>query len=89
MYRHILVPLDDSQLAVETVNQAVRLAKTLGAKLTFFHAQADYGASGVGALERVMAPGAFNEHMAGDARAIVAKAEVVARVAGVPYDLRS
>ncbi len=86
MYRHILVPLDDSQLAVETVNQAVRLAKTLGAKVTFFHAQADYGASGVGALERVMAPGAFNEHMAGDARAILAKAEVVARVAGVPYE---
>ena len=29
MYRHLLVPLDDSQLAVETVNQAVRFAKSL------------------------------------------------------------
>ena len=41
MYRHLLVPLDDSQLAVETVNQAVKLAKTLVAKVTFFHAHAD------------------------------------------------
>jgi nucleotide-binding universal stress UspA family protein/hemerythrin-like domain-containing protein len=86
MYRHLLVPLDDSQLAVETVHQAVTLAKTLGAKVTFFHAQADYGASSIGALERVMSPGAFNEHVAGEARAILAKAEVVARVAGVPYE---
>jgi nucleotide-binding universal stress UspA family protein/hemerythrin-like domain-containing protein len=86
MYRHLLVPLDDSPLAVEIVHQAVSLAKILGAKVTFFHAQADYGASSIGALERVMSPGAFNEHMAGEARAILAKAEVVARVAGVPHD---
>ena len=54
--------------------------------MTFFHAQADYGASSIGALERVMSPSLFNEHLAGEARAIVAKAEVVARVAGVPYE---
>jgi nucleotide-binding universal stress UspA family protein/hemerythrin-like domain-containing protein len=86
MYRHLMVPLDDSQLAVETVHQAVQLARALGAKVTFFHAQSDYGASSIGALERVMAPAAFNEQLAGEARAILAKAEVVARVAGVPYD---
>src|SRR6476646_8186493 len=86
MYRHLLVPLDDSPLAVDTVHQAVTFAKTLGAKVTFFHAQADYGASSIGALERVMSPAAFNEHMAGEAKAILAKAEVVARVAGVPHD---
>src|SRR5215471_10895225 len=86
MYRHVMVPLDDSPLAVDTVRQAVEFARTLGAKVTFFHAQADYGASSIGALERVMAPAAFNEHMAGEARAILAKAEVVARVAGVPHD---
>ena len=83
MYRHLMVPLDDSQLSVDTVHQAVQLARALGAKVTFFHAQADYGASSIGALERVMAPAAFNEHVAGEARAILAKAEVVARVAGV------
>ena len=86
MYRHLLVPLDDSPLAVDIVHQAVTFARTLGAKVTFFHAQADYGASSVGALERVISPATFNEHMAGEARAILAKAAVVARVAGVPHD---
>ena len=44
MYRHLLVPIDDSALSVETVRQAVTFAGTLGAKVTFFHANADYGA---------------------------------------------
>jgi nucleotide-binding universal stress UspA family protein/hemerythrin-like domain-containing protein len=86
MYRHLMVPLDDSPLSAETVIQAVQLARVLGAKVTFFHARADYGASSIGALERVMSPAAFNEHVAGEARAILAKAEVVARAAGVPHD---
>jgi len=34
----------------------------------------------------VMSPAAFNEHMAGEARAILAKAEVVARAAGIAHD---
>jgi nucleotide-binding universal stress UspA family protein/hemerythrin-like domain-containing protein len=88
MYRHLMVPLDDSPLSTETVNQAVRFARALGAKVTFFHAQSDYGASSIGALERVMSPGAFNEHTAGEARAILAKAETVARAAGVPFASR-
>jgi nucleotide-binding universal stress UspA family protein/hemerythrin-like domain-containing protein len=86
MYRHLMVPLDDSQLSIETVNHAVAFARSLGAKVTFFHAQSDYGASSIGALERVMSPSAFNEHMAGEARAILAKAETVARTAGVAFD---
>jgi nucleotide-binding universal stress UspA family protein/hemerythrin-like domain-containing protein len=86
MYRHLMVPLDDSTLSIDTVQQAVKLAGTLGAKITFFHAQTDYGASSIGALERVLAPATFNAHLAGEARAILAKAETVARIAGVPFD---
>ena len=86
MYRHLLVPLDDSPLSVEQVRPAVELARALGAKVTFFHAKADYGGTSMGALERVIAPATFNENVAGEARAIVAKAEVVAREAGVDYD---
>jgi nucleotide-binding universal stress UspA family protein/hemerythrin-like domain-containing protein len=86
MYRHLFVPLDDSPLTTETVERAVQFAKALGAKITFFHAKADFGSTSVGALERVMSPAAFNEHMAGAARGILAKAEIVAQVAGVPCD---
>jgi nucleotide-binding universal stress UspA family protein/hemerythrin-like domain-containing protein len=85
MYRHLLVPLDDSPLAAETVRKSVEFARSLGASITFFHAQEDYGATSVGALQRVMSPVAFNEGMAGEARGILSKAEVVAREAGVAH----
>jgi len=85
MYRHLLVPIDDSALSVETVRQAVMFAGALGARVTFFHANADYGATSDGALERVLSPAAFNEHMAGEARGLLAKAEAVARVARVAH----
>jgi nucleotide-binding universal stress UspA family protein/hemerythrin-like domain-containing protein len=85
MYRHLLVPIDDSALSVETVRQAVTFASSLGAKATFFHANADYGATSDGALERVLSPSDFAEHAAGTARALLAKAEAVARAAKVAH----
>ena len=85
MYRHLLVPIDDSALSVETVRQAVTLAGTLGAKVTFFHANADYGATSDGALEHAMSPSSFEEHQAGQARALLAKAETVARAANIAF----
>ena len=86
MYRHLLVPIDTSTLATELVRQAVLLAKSLDARITFFHAEEDYGATSVAALERVMWPSLYNERVAGDARAVLAKAAVVAREAGVGHE---
>jgi nucleotide-binding universal stress UspA family protein/hemerythrin-like domain-containing protein len=86
MYSHLLVPLDDSPLAFDTVRKAVDLARTLGARVTFFHAQEDYASTSMGALQRVMAPALFKEDLAGEARAILSKAEVMAREAGVAFD---
>jgi nucleotide-binding universal stress UspA family protein/hemerythrin-like domain-containing protein len=86
MFRHLMVPLDDSPLSVDTVRKAVVFARSLGARVTFLHAQEDYAASSLGALERVVSPAVFNEHVAGEARAILSKAEVVAREAGVEHD---
>jgi nucleotide-binding universal stress UspA family protein/hemerythrin-like domain-containing protein len=86
MYRHLLVPLDDSALTVITVGRAVEFARTLGAKVTFLHARADYGSTSVAALERVLAPQAFNDGVAGESRGILAKAQVAAQAAGVPCD---
>ncbi len=87
MYHHLLVPIDDSLLSTEVVRQSVVFAKTLGAKVTFFHAREDYGASSVAALERVIWPAAYNEQMAGEAAAILSKASVVAREAGIEHDV--
>lgn len=41
MYHHLLVHLDDTDLAADIVGRAVELARTLGARITFFHAQGD------------------------------------------------
>jgi nucleotide-binding universal stress UspA family protein/hemerythrin-like domain-containing protein len=86
MYRHLLVPLDDSPLTVTTVGRAVEFARSLGAKITFLHARPDYGATSIAALERVLSPAAFNDGIAGESRGILAKAQVAAQAAGVPCD---
>jgi len=58
VYRHILVPVDDSLLSIQTTSKAVAFAKATGARITFFHARADFGATDAGALVRVMSPSA-------------------------------
>jgi nucleotide-binding universal stress UspA family protein/hemerythrin-like domain-containing protein len=86
MYRHLLVPLDGSTLATELARQSVLLAKSLGARITFFHAQAEHGSTSVGALERVMWPSLYSDPAEADGRALLAKAAVVAREAGVEHE---
>jgi nucleotide-binding universal stress UspA family protein/hemerythrin-like domain-containing protein len=88
MYKHLLVPIDGTPLAARSVEQAVAYARAGGARLTFLHARADLGARGEGALLHAMSPDAFAEAAAGNARAIVAKAEAAARAAGVACDSR-
>lgn len=50
MYKHLLVPVDESELSVANVGEAVKLARGFAtpARVTFFHATADYGASDEG-----------------------------------------
>ena len=50
MYKHLLVPVDESELSVANVGEAVKLARSFAApaRVTFFHATADYGASDEG-----------------------------------------
>jgi nucleotide-binding universal stress UspA family protein/hemerythrin-like domain-containing protein len=83
VYRHILVPVDDSRLSIDTASKAVEFAKSIGARVTFFHARADFGATDDGALTRVMSPGEFAEQAAGVAPAVLARAEASARAAGI------
>jgi nucleotide-binding universal stress UspA family protein/hemerythrin-like domain-containing protein len=84
MYKHLLVPIDGTPLGTLTVDQAVAYATSTGARLTFLHARVDLGATGGGALLHAMSPGDFSAAAAGNAQAIVARAEVAARAAGVP-----
>ncbi|WP_324462724.1 universal stress protein, partial [Zoogloea sp.] len=56
MYTHLLVPLDGSTLSIGLVTQAVDFARSLAARITFFTAREDLGASGDGALLRSLEP---------------------------------
>jgi nucleotide-binding universal stress UspA family protein/hemerythrin-like domain-containing protein len=83
MYTHLLVPIDASSLANRLVDQALDYAKGTGAQVCFMHAQADFAATGDGALLHSVAPEAFSTIAAGNAHALLAKAEAAAKAAGV------
>jgi hemerythrin-like domain-containing protein/nucleotide-binding universal stress UspA family protein len=91
MYRHLLVPIDGTDLSTEVVGQAVELARVLGARVTFFHAIADHEGSLYGAADviRLTAPSDYEYSYTGRAREILAKAEAAARALGVPCETRS
>ena len=86
MYRHLLVPIDGTDLSVEVVGNAVALARPLGARITFFHAAADHAASLRGEAEVVRLTSRENYDYAftGRPRELLAKAEAAARAFGVP-----
>lgn len=85
MYENILVPTDGSALAVGLVNQAVKFAKKLGAKVTFFHYAEASSALGDAALMYTMAPSIYAEKYAWRQKAVLWKAEAEALAMGVPF----
>lgn len=83
MYRHLLVPIDGSELSIDAIGRAVEFAGALGASVTFFYARPSYSGA---ADKRGLLPKDFADESARAARAILSKAEVAAREAGVPHD---
>jgi len=91
MYRHLLVPIDDSDLSVEVVGNAVAFARALSARITFFHAVPDAAADllrGDAELLRATAHEDYEYAYRGKAGELLAKAEAAARALGVPCAAR-
>ena len=90
MYRHLLVPVDGTDLSVEVIGNAVALARPLGARITFFHAVADAAGSLRGEAEvlRLTARDEYDYAHLGKARELLTKAEAAARALGVPCESR-
>ncbi|HMO45684.1 MAG TPA: universal stress protein [Rubrivivax sp.] len=88
MYRHLLVPIDDSDLSIDVIGNAVGLARSLGARITFFHAVADPARSVASDAEllRATAHDDYDYAYTGKARELLAKAEAAAHAFGVPCD---
>ena len=91
MFKHILVPTDGSKLSLKAAKQAVKLAKTLGARVTGFYAIPDYSSSyyGDGYILRVPSAKAQAEAAQKQARKCLASIEVEAEVEKVPCDVFS
>jgi nucleotide-binding universal stress UspA family protein/hemerythrin-like domain-containing protein len=88
MYRHLLVPIDDTPLSVEVIGNAVGLARSVGARITFFHVVGDASGSLLGDAElvRIVAPEDHDYLVVGRARELLAKAEAAARACEVPCE---
>lgn len=84
MYKHILVPIDDSDLAVDLVAKAVAFGSFCGASISFLHVRRDYGATDGGALVRVLSPDDFADHVEGNALGLLKRAQAEADRAKVP-----
>jgi nucleotide-binding universal stress UspA family protein/hemerythrin-like domain-containing protein len=86
MYRHLLVPVDATDLSVEVVGNAVAFARSLQARITFFHAVADVASSwrGEADIVRLTSPQAYEHAFVGKARELLSKAESAARALAVP-----
>lgn len=86
MYRHLLVPIENSDLSIVTIGRAVEFALTLGARITFFHARADHASSIMGDADivRLTDPAEYAYNFEGRARELLTKAESAARARGVP-----
>lgn len=83
MFKKLLVPIDGSHVSDGLIGRAVVYAKSVGAKIAFFHACPDYASTGDGALAHTAWPKEFQELANGKTLWILAKAEAAARAAGV------
>lgn len=90
MYRHLLVPIDGTDLSVELIGNAVAMARALAARITFFHAlpAASGLLDGDAEVLRVTAHGEYEYRTHGRASELLAKAEAAARAYGVPCESR-
>jgi nucleotide-binding universal stress UspA family protein/hemerythrin-like domain-containing protein len=88
MYRHLLVPVDATDLSIDVIASAVDFAASLDARITFFHAVPDH-ASLSGEVEALWAitPDDYEHDDTGRARELLAKAAAAARAWGVPCEL--
>ena len=83
MYRHFLVPIDETTVSTANVAAAIDLAKAINARITFFHATYDYSEPENGSLTRTLEPATPCENGRGITNVLLTKAVAGARAAGI------
>lgn len=92
MYKHILVPVDGSEMSDAVVRAACEFARDAGARLTFYHAKPPYFPpviAGEALFEDGTAYAAFRSGMDKQSQAILRGAMRTADAAGVACDILS
>ena len=91
MFKHLLVPLDGSQLSDLAVDRAISFAKEASAQITFFFAKPDYPIAfyGEGALIDPATPEQFAEMAEAQAQEILRAAQTKAQSQGVTSSVLS
>jgi len=86
MYQHLLVPIDASALADELMKEALDYAKSVKARITFFHALPDEDGdiTGEATLLQSIAPEALRHRRDENTHHVLDKAVALAAEAGVP-----
>lgn len=92
MFKHILVPVDGSELSMTAVRAAIGFARLCGARLSFYHATPTYFPGYLGAEMMVADPRvdeAFMEASRKRSDSLLEEARDLAEAAGVPCATRA
>jgi nucleotide-binding universal stress UspA family protein len=87
MYMHILVPTDGSTLSAKAIEQAVALAKFLGAKLTGMTVSIPFHTFALDPMMVSDTPEQYKKNCEARAEKLLGAIAVTAKAAGVPCDV--
>jgi len=88
MFKHILIPTDGSELALEAVKAGIEFARETGARITFVTVTLPFPNSALSGFAPQL-KGVYEEGTQRMAEERLAKAIELARAAGVPHDTRA
>jgi nucleotide-binding universal stress UspA family protein len=87
MYKHILVPVDDSSLSIKAAKHAVKLARSTGARLTALHVIPPFrvlaGIDGIVAEPELYSPDEYRKSTERFARRLLGRVEALAKAGRV------
>lgn len=84
MYKHILLPVDGSEFGMGSVPHALRLAKSIGARITAIHVTAPYETVAVGELAAFLVADEYIKRAEANAGAVFDHVRRAAQEADVP-----
>lgn len=92
MFKHLLVPIDGSELSQSALKQACAFAREAGARVTFYHAQSaylPYGMATEGLVDFAGVSEAYRTAMAKRVETILNRAKQAATEAGLECEVIS